>query len=608
MRINKADRHTFHIPVLGLSYSIDTPIKVARFGISSVVSIIEDELVEKMRAYHALRNGEEYTPITVKEDDFRGKRITAYLNLLNKIVNRQVAELRTQPFLPGNDIVQYFEMLPEVSHIKQRYLEMKKLEDGAQKTTLQEQLRQLITAGSIDVNIMSKVDKLGYDADGNLLPPEYADAMSALRGFANSDLSSSVVFSAGYNPRLYNYIESFKDFLPDSNGQLKKKVILKVSDYRSAMIQGKLLAKKGVWVSEFRIESGLNCGGHAFPTEGMLLGPILEEFKQKRSGLEQELYSLCQTALLTKGMGFKSQPSLSVTVQGGIGTANENEFLMEYYGMDGTGWGSPFLLVPDVTNVEEYTLQQLATAKKEDYFLSNASPLGVPFNNFRKSTAEQQRMERIEKNRPGSPCYKKFLATDTEFTEEPICTASRQYQNLKIKQLEEKHLPDEQYRAELSSITEKDCLCEGLGVSVLLKDKIPVPHKLTAVTICPGPNLAYFSGIFSLGQMVGHIYGRMNLLNSLPRPNMFVNEAQLYIDYLKKTVEKSMNNVNAKQAKYLDSFKTNLQEGIEYYKSLVPAFKKETRQYIDTFLAQLTEQQMVLAGLYIPHAGDVLAV
>lgn len=51
MRINKADRHTFHIPVLGLSYSIDTPLKVARFGISSVVSIIEDELVEKeMRA------------------------------------------------------------------------------------------------------------------------------------------------------------------------------------------------------------------------------------------------------------------------------------------------------------------------------------------------------------------------------------------------------------------------------------------------------------------------------------------------------------------------------------------------------------------------------
>ena len=47
--MDKDTLHTFHIPVLGLGYSIDTPVKVARFGISSVVSIIEDELVEKMR-------------------------------------------------------------------------------------------------------------------------------------------------------------------------------------------------------------------------------------------------------------------------------------------------------------------------------------------------------------------------------------------------------------------------------------------------------------------------------------------------------------------------------------------------------------------------------
>lgn len=50
-----------------------------------------------------------------------------------------------------------------------------------------------------------------------------------------------------------------------------KKVVIKVSDYRSALIQGKYLAKKGIWVSEFRIESGLNCGGHAFATDGYLL-------------------------------------------------------------------------------------------------------------------------------------------------------------------------------------------------------------------------------------------------------------------------------------------------------------------------------------------------
>ena len=65
------------------------------------------------------------------------------------------------------------------------------------------------------------------------------------------------------NPRLYGYIANFKDFFPDVNGKIKKKIVLKVSDYRSAIIQGKFLAKKGLWVSEYRIESGLNCGGHA---------------------------------------------------------------------------------------------------------------------------------------------------------------------------------------------------------------------------------------------------------------------------------------------------------------------------------------------------------
>ena len=63
--------HTFHIPVMGLSYTVDTPIKVARFGISSVVSIIEDNLIERMRAHHYRQFGEPYVPISRTEPDFR---------------------------------------------------------------------------------------------------------------------------------------------------------------------------------------------------------------------------------------------------------------------------------------------------------------------------------------------------------------------------------------------------------------------------------------------------------------------------------------------------------------------------------------------------------
>ncbi len=260
--------------------------------------------------------------------------------------------------------------------------------------------------------------------------------------------------------------------------------------------------------------------------------------------------------------------------------------MLEHYELDGTGWGSPFLLVPEATNVDEDTLNKLATAEKEDYYLSNASPLGIPFNNFRKSTAEQQRHERIAKGRPGSPCYKKFLSSDSEFTEAPVCTASRLYQSLKIKQLKARNLPADLFEGEFKDITEKDCLCEGLGVGALLKDGIPIPHKLSAVTICPGPNLAYFSGIHSLEEMVSHIYGRMNILNSLYRPNLFINELQLYIDYFKKKIDTGLS-LTAKQEKYLNTFRSNLLAGIDYYKNLVAELKTEGEQYFSKMNKEL---------------------
>jgi len=133
------------------------------------------------------------------------------------------------------------------------------------------------------------------------LPTIYNDAHASLRGFAKSKLSSSVVFSAGMNPRLYSYLEEFEDFFPNEKGELKKKIIIKVSDFRSAMIQGNFLAKKGLWVSEYRIESGLNCGGHAFATDGLLMGPIMEEFKQKKSELQYFGIFFMERSIETEG-------------------------------------------------------------------------------------------------------------------------------------------------------------------------------------------------------------------------------------------------------------------------------------------------------------------
>lgn len=590
--------HTFHIPVLGLAYSIDTPLKVARYGISSVVSIVDDELIERMREYHCKQNGLEYTPIRKSEHDSRARRITAYLNLLNQLVNDQFSKLKTEPFEAGNDIERYFNLLPEHSVLKQGYDLLDECKENDERKLFEQILKNRLIKGSIDVNIMAKVDKLNYNSHGKYSGDENTDALAALRGFAESDLESSVIISAGMNPKLFSYLESFDDFYPDENGNIRKKVILKVSNYRSAIIQAKVFAKKGIWVSEFRIESGLNCGGHAFATDGLLLGPILEEFKACRSAMKTELYEIFRAALAAKGREVPEVPQQKISAQGGIGTADEDNFLRRYYQLDSTGWGSPFLLVPEATNVDKDTLEQMANAGRDDFYLSNASPLGVLFNNFKGSSIEKQRLIRIAKNRPGSPCTKKYLTSNTEFTKQPICTASREYQRLKIIQLDDRQLSEAEYRREFEKITEKVCLCEGLAASVYIKNDMLKPRENASVSICPGPNLAYFSKICSLDEMIGHIYGKNDVLNKLSnRSNIFVNELNLYIDYLAKEIANSKLTITEKKTKYLESFKQQLKQGIDYYRELLPRMKSFGIDYCEKVLKDLSVSELNLDGL-----------
>jgi hypothetical protein len=593
--------HSFHIPVLGLAFSIDTPLRVGRFGISSVISIVDDILIEHMRKHYASVYGEEYTPISPKEEDYRARRITEYLNLVHRAVHKQLEELRASAFESRGEIVKYFEMLADRSPLKALYQRMTNTTDAEAQAAMQEELRAGIVAGSIDVNIMTKLDKVNVGVGGVALSADFTDAVAALRGFVKSELQSSVVLSAGLNSRLFTYMGQCPEFLPDANGTLKKQVILKVSDFRSAFIQGKILAKKGIWISEYRIESGLNCGGHAFATDGMLLGPILEEFKNKRDELTVELFDLYTAALRAKGVAVPAQAlPVWVTVQGGIGTAAEDEFLREYHGVDGTGWGSPFLLVPEATNVEEATRRMLADAQKEDYYLSDASPLGIPFNNVRGSSSELLITKRIENDRPGSPCTKKFLVSNTEFTEAPICTASRKYQALKIKQLESQDFSPEVIRKKISKVYEKACLCEDLAASGLINSDMDEEEKPIAVAVCPGPNLAYFSKIASLEEMVGHIYGRINLIAYPNRPNMFINELQLYVDYLRNEIAKQIEAFTVKEQKYFTLFRANMLEGIAYYKALIPKLVQETEAYRETMRRELLALEEELMNIIMP--------
>lgn len=558
--------HSFHIPVMGIGFTIDSPLKVSQFGIDSVISLVDDILLEKLRKMYCEKFEVPYHEITDKMEDFRAKRITSYLDLIHDLVHKKFKEFKNTTAETANDVKEYFNMLPDTSDLKQEFKNL--TQDYFDLNEIRNWVKERMSMGSIDVNIMTKVDKDNY-VKKEKLPSEYNDAHAALRGFANSGLSSSVILSAGMNPRLYSYMEQFEDFYPNAKGNLKKKIILKVSDYRSALIQGKFLAKKGLWVSEYRVESGLNCGGHAFATDGYLMGPILEQFKENRKELIASVHEILTGALSQKERHVPPTPfPLRITAQGGVGTAEEHQFILDHYEVDSVGWGTPFLLVPEATTVDKATLDKLVQAKEDDLYLSNISPLGIPFHSLRGNTKDMEKAVRIEKGNPGSSCPKKFVALNKDFLDTGICTASRQYQHLKIKELEAQELSAENYDYQLNKITEKSCTCVGLGTSALLAYGLDTKTEGEGVSICPGPNMAYFDKVMELDEMVDHIYGRTNVITRTDRPNMFVKELYIYIDYLKNKIEETKEAVSDKQKKYLLTFTSNLKEGVAYYHSV----------------------------------------
>lgn len=208
---------------MGTGHSIDSPIRVAHFGISSVMSIVDDILIEKIGRYYANKHLIPFEEISKKDIYARSKRITAYLNLVDKIVAKNLDDIKRLSFFEQNEKTKYFELLPDDSPLKKKYNSLLTITDESEKEKLSKELTSLMKAGSIDVNIMSKVDRTNYAKDGTMLSDEFSDAKAALRGYAESTLTSSIVFSAGFNRSLLGYLTQFKDFYRDENGFIKKK-------------------------------------------------------------------------------------------------------------------------------------------------------------------------------------------------------------------------------------------------------------------------------------------------------------------------------------------------------------------------------------------------
>src|SRR5690606_13976767 len=195
---------------------------------------------------------------------------------------------------------------------------------------------------------------------------------------------------------------------------------------------------------------------------------------------------------------------------------------------------------------------------------------GVPFNAVKGMSNDFWKQKRINANKAGSSCPKKFLALNKEYDSQGMCTASKKYQDIKLKELaeQEENLSKKELADKKAEIYEKACLCVGLANASYLENGIEIKGQQQGVVICPGPNLAYFDKIISLSEMVGYIYGKNDILSDDYRPNMFVKELQMYVEYLKKELAKGMDTMTVIQLKKWKNFKANLQSGIDYYRDL----------------------------------------
>src|SRR5674476_643255 len=116
--------HTFHIPVMGLGYSIDSPIKVAHYGISSVISLVDDISMEKMREVYCKKFNLPFQPIPPKTEDHRAKRITAYLNTVQEIVKKNFENVKNSISHTEEELDKYIKMLPDMSELKLKFNQM----------------------------------------------------------------------------------------------------------------------------------------------------------------------------------------------------------------------------------------------------------------------------------------------------------------------------------------------------------------------------------------------------------------------------------------------------------------------------------------------------
>jgi hypothetical protein len=136
-----------------------------------------------------------------------------------------------------------------------------------------------------------------------------------------------------------------------------------------------------------------------------------------------------------------------------------------------------------------------------------------------------------------------------------------------------------------------------LGTSALLVNDLDTKVEGDGVSVCPGPNMAYYNRELTLKEMADHIYGRANVIEREDRPNVFIKELSLYFNYLKNQVQEKKQPISNQNNNQLEKFGKNLQSGIDYYKNL---FSDLTEYFANTkaeILNELNEKSLLISAL-----------
>ena len=101
-------QHTFHIPVMGTAFTADSPLKVAHYGINTVIALADDVLLERLRKYYSELYNLSYKEIKNDTKDYRADRITSYLNMVNKVASARFEEFTSATKDKFEEVKKYF--------------------------------------------------------------------------------------------------------------------------------------------------------------------------------------------------------------------------------------------------------------------------------------------------------------------------------------------------------------------------------------------------------------------------------------------------------------------------------------------------------------------